>query len=72
MTGPNRTPLVSLWHGLKDFLPVAHARWLADRIPHVTTHFPADEDHPNIEENNRAAAYAWLKDQLQGQGRTTP
>jgi pimeloyl-ACP methyl ester carboxylesterase len=51
---------VSLWHGLKDFLPVAHARWLADRIPHVTTHFPADEDHSNIEQNNRAAAYAWL------------
>jgi pimeloyl-ACP methyl ester carboxylesterase len=52
---------VSLWHGLKDFLPVAHARWLADRIPRVTTHFPADEDHTNIEDNNRAAAYAWLK-----------
>jgi pimeloyl-ACP methyl ester carboxylesterase len=55
---------VSLWHGLRDFLPVAHARWLADRIPHVTTQFPADEDHTNIEDNNRAAAYAWLKDHL--------
>jgi pimeloyl-ACP methyl ester carboxylesterase len=55
---------VSLWHGLQDFLPVAHARWLADRIPHVTAHFPADEDHSNIEDNNRAAAYAWLKDHL--------
>ena len=52
---------VSLWHGLKDFLPVAHAHWLADRIPDVTTHFPAGEDHSNIEANNRAAAYAWLK-----------
>ncbi len=41
---------VSLWHGLKAFLPIAHARWLADRIPHVTTHFPAGEDHTNIEE----------------------
>ena len=51
---------VSLWHGMQDFLPVAHARWLADRIPNVTTHFPADEDHTNIEENNRAAAFAWL------------
>jgi pimeloyl-ACP methyl ester carboxylesterase len=55
---------VSLWHGLKDFLPVAHARWLADRIPHVTTHLPAGDDHTNIEENNRAAAYTWLKDHL--------
>lgn len=51
---------VSLWHGLQDFVPVAHARWLADRIPNVTTHFPADQDHTNIEENNRAAAFAWL------------
>jgi pimeloyl-ACP methyl ester carboxylesterase len=51
---------VSLWHGLRDFVPVAHARWLADRIKDVTTHFPADEDHTNIEENNRAAAFGWL------------
>jgi len=51
---------VSLWHGMRDFLPVAHARWLADRIPNVTTHFPASEDHTNIEENNRAAAFEWL------------
>lgn len=60
---------VALWHGLKDFLPVAHARWLAERIPRVITHFPADEDHTNIEDSNRAAAYAWLKDQLRGSGR---
>jgi pimeloyl-ACP methyl ester carboxylesterase len=51
---------VSLWHGMRDFLPVAHARWLAGRIPNVTTHFPADQDHTNVEENNSAAAYAWL------------
>jgi len=41
---------VCIWHGMQDFLPVAHARWLADRIPNVTTHFPPDEDHTNIEE----------------------
>ena len=52
---------VSIWHGRKDFLPVTHARWLADRIPNVDTHFLADEDHSNVEENNRAAAFAWLK-----------
>ena len=51
---------VSLWHGMRDFVPLTHARWLAARIPNVTTHFPADEDHTNIEENNRAAAFAWL------------
>jgi hypothetical protein len=52
---------VSLWHGLKDFIPITHARWLADRIPNITAHFPPEEDHTNIEENNRAAAFAWLK-----------
>jgi pimeloyl-ACP methyl ester carboxylesterase len=51
---------VSIWHGLRDFVPVAHARWLAERIPNATTHFTADEDHSNVEENNRAAAFAWL------------
>jgi pimeloyl-ACP methyl ester carboxylesterase len=51
---------VSMWHGQEDFIPVAHARWLADRIPQVTTHFISGEDHSNIEENNRSAAYAWL------------
>ncbi len=37
---------VSLWHGLKDFLPVTHARWLADRIPSVITHFPPTKTTP--------------------------
>jgi pimeloyl-ACP methyl ester carboxylesterase len=55
---------VSLWHGLRDFVPVAHASWLADRIPDVTTHFPAGDDHTNVEENNRAAALAWLAARL--------
>jgi pimeloyl-ACP methyl ester carboxylesterase len=55
---------VSLWHGLKDFIPVTHARWIADRISNVVTRFPPDEDHSNIEENNRAAAFAWLKDSV--------
>ncbi|HSZ43218.1 MAG TPA: hypothetical protein VK817_24920 [Trebonia sp.] len=45
---------MSLWHGLRDFLPVTRARWLAARVPHITTHFPADEDHTNVVENNRA------------------
>jgi hypothetical protein len=57
---------VSLWHGMKDFIPITHARWLADRIPNITTHFPPEEDHTNIEENNRAVAYGWLKDRIQG------
>ena len=55
---------VSLWHGLQDFLPITHARWLADRIPNVTTHFPADQDHTNVEVGNQAAAFGWLSDQI--------
>ena len=29
-------------------------------IPHATAHFPADQDHTNVEENNRSAAIAWV------------
>jgi pimeloyl-ACP methyl ester carboxylesterase len=59
------TAPVSLWHGLADArCPPGHGRWLAERIPHVTAHFPEDEDHTNIEENNRSAAYAWIHAQL--------
>jgi hypothetical protein len=29
----------------------------------VTAHYPAGEDHTNVEENNRAAAFAWLSAQ---------
>jgi pimeloyl-ACP methyl ester carboxylesterase len=54
---------VSLRHGMQDFVPVAHARWLADRIPNVTGHFPVGEDHTNVEKTNRAAAFAWLSAQ---------
>ena len=53
---------VALWHGLRDTAaPPAHSRWLAARMPHATAHFPADQDHTNIEENNRSAAIAWIR-----------
>jgi pimeloyl-ACP methyl ester carboxylesterase len=56
---------VLLWHGLSDKrCPPAHGRWLADHIPHVTARFPEDEDHTNIEENNRSASYRWIRDQI--------
>ncbi len=55
------------WHGLKDVLPVSHAMRLAERIPQPPTRtFCAtkipDEDHSNVDDNNRAAAFARLKD----------
>jgi pimeloyl-ACP methyl ester carboxylesterase len=56
---------VVMWHGLQDTSPPpAHSRWLAERIPDVTAHFPADEDHTNVEENNRAAAIDWVRDHI--------
>lgn len=59
--GTVRAP-VALWHGLRDTSPpAAHSRWLAARIPDVTAHYPATEDHSNVEENNRAAAIAWIR-----------
>jgi pimeloyl-ACP methyl ester carboxylesterase len=52
----------SLWHGLADTsCPPAHGRWLAGQIPGVAAHFPAGDDHTNIEDNNRGAAYAWIR-----------
>jgi pimeloyl-ACP methyl ester carboxylesterase len=47
---------VLLWHGQNDvFSPVAHARWLADQIPHAimsirpgTAHFAALEVMPDV------------------------
>lgn len=59
------TAPVILWHGLADTrCPPGHSRWLAARIPRITTHFPEDEDHTNIEDNNRGAACAWLRGQV--------
>ena len=52
---------VALWHGMDDTTPPpSHSRWLAERITHVTAHFPVGEDHTNVEENNRGAAIAWV------------
>ncbi len=49
------TAPVSLWHGLADTrCPPGHSRWLAERIPRMTTHFPETEDHTNIEDNSAA------------------
>jgi pimeloyl-ACP methyl ester carboxylesterase len=56
---------VALWHGLRDAAaPPAHSRWLAGHIPHAIAHFPADQDHTNIEENNRGAAIAWVRSHM--------
>jgi pimeloyl-ACP methyl ester carboxylesterase len=57
---------VALWHGLQDTAALpAHSRWLAARIPH----FPADQDHTDIEENNRSAAIAWVRGHMEHNAR---
>lgn len=59
---------VSLWHGLADTrCPPSHSRWLASRIPHVTTHFPADRDHTNIEDDYRGDGFGFVRGHI---GRT--
>ncbi len=60
------TAPVGLWHGLADKrCPPSHGRWLAARIPHVAAHFPADDDHTNVEERNRGGAYTWIRSHVQ-------
>lgn len=56
---------VRLWHGLADArCPPGHSRWLASRIPRITADFPEHQDHTNVEDDNRAAAFAWLRGQV--------
>ena|SRR6185437_10000745 len=56
---------VSLWHGLADTrCPPAHSRWLADQLGNVVAHYPPSDDHTNIEDNNRGAALAWLREKV--------
>jgi len=37
--------------------------------PRVAAHFPANDDHTNIEENNRSAAYTWIRRTVRHQAR---
>ena len=54
---------VAIWQGVRDeAVPAAHARWLAAALPHARLHLAADEDHTNVEENNRSHALAWLRE----------
>jgi pimeloyl-ACP methyl ester carboxylesterase len=53
---------VQLWHGEADkAVPPAFGHWLAERIPGVDAHFPADDDHGSIHDRHLAEAYDWLR-----------
>jgi pimeloyl-ACP methyl ester carboxylesterase len=56
---------VLLWHGEPDrFVPFAHGRWLAERIPGVDARFFRDEGHLSLLERV-PEAHAWLAERLQ-------
>jgi pimeloyl-ACP methyl ester carboxylesterase len=50
-----------LWQGVQDkMVPVAHGRWLADRIPGVETHISEADGHLSIAVGRLGEIYDWL------------
>jgi pimeloyl-ACP methyl ester carboxylesterase len=50
-----------LWQGVQDLMvPVAHARWLAERIPGVETHISEEDGHISIAVGRLGEIYDWL------------
>lgn len=50
-----------LWQGVQDkMVPVAHARWLADRIPGVEAHISEEDGHLSIVVGRLGEIYDWL------------
>lgn len=50
-----------LWQGAQDLMvPVAHARWLAERIPGVEDHISEEDGHLSIVVGRLAEIYDWL------------
>jgi pimeloyl-ACP methyl ester carboxylesterase len=52
---------VALWHGEADrFVPVTHARWLAERIPGAEAHISRDDAHMTIVIRRIPEVHEWL------------
>jgi pimeloyl-ACP methyl ester carboxylesterase len=50
-----------LWQGVQDkMVPVAHARWLAERIPGVEAHISEEDGHLSIAVRRLGEIYDWL------------
>ena len=50
-----------LWQGVQDrMVPVAHGRWLAERIPGVEAHISEEDGHLSIAARRLGEIYDWL------------
>jgi pimeloyl-ACP methyl ester carboxylesterase len=58
--GDIRVP-VQLWHGAQDmFAPIAHGRWLSERIPGVEAHLSEEDGHFSVQIGRIGAVHEWL------------
>jgi pimeloyl-ACP methyl ester carboxylesterase len=56
---------VRIWHGEHDrFVPVAHGRWLAQRIPGARFDLRPDDGHVSLIESSPSEIHAWLAERL--------
>src|SRR5262245_17634288 len=54
-----------LWQGVQDkMVPVAHGRWLAERIPGVEAHISEPDGHLSITVGRLGEIYDWLGERL--------
>jgi pimeloyl-ACP methyl ester carboxylesterase len=54
-----------LWQGAEDLMvPVAHARWLAKRIPGVEAHISEEDGHLSIAVGRLGEIYDWLAERF--------
>jgi pimeloyl-ACP methyl ester carboxylesterase len=61
-----RVPVL-LWQGVQDLMvPVAHGRWLADRIPGVEAHISEPDGHLSIVVGRLGEIYDWVAARVQG------
>jgi pimeloyl-ACP methyl ester carboxylesterase len=54
-----------LWQGVQDkMVPVAHGRWLAERIPGVEAHISEPDGHLSISAGRLGEIYDWLHERF--------